>query len=136
MTIRTGVVVDANDDRADAAWKLRVAGLSWTQIAKQVGYSNRMNAHRAVRARCGTVPQPERQELRDIWRDRLETLWLQSTRDVAEQRHGAMTAAVRVVQVALMLDGLAEPTRIDARVDATISDTFATLVKELAANDL
>ena len=110
--------------------------MSWSQVAKQVGYSNRQNAQRAVKVRCGTLPQPQRQELRDLWRDRLERLWLQSVKDTAEQRTGAVTAAVRVVQAACLLDGLNAPTQIDARIDATITDTFATLVRELAANDL
>ena len=60
-------------ERADLAWKLRVGGLSWAQVARQAGYSCRQNAMRAVKVRCGTLPQPERQELRDLWRDRLET---------------------------------------------------------------
>jgi hypothetical protein len=123
-------------ERADAAFNLRVAGLSWAQVARETGYANRQNAQRAVKSRCGSLPQPERRELRDLWRDRLERLWLQSVRDVAEQRNGAITAAVRVVQAAAILDGLNAPVQIDARIDATISDTFMTLVQELSTNDL
>lgn len=123
-------------ERADLAWKLRVGGLSWAQVAKQAGYSNRQNAHRAVKYRCGTLPQPERQELRDLWRERLERLWLQSVRDCAEQRNGAVTAAVRVVTAACLLDGLNEPTQIEARLEAEVTDTFHALMEAITANDL
>jgi hypothetical protein len=123
-------------ERADLAWKLRVGGLSWAQVARQAGYSCRQNAMRAVKVRCGTLPQPERQELRDLWRDRLERLWLQSVKDTAEQRTGAVTAAVRVMQAAAMLDGLNQPTQIDARFDVEVSDTFHALMQAITLNDL
>lgn len=131
-----GVIETIHDQRADKAWDLRVAGVSWRQIARECGYHNASNAMRAVKSRCGTVPQPERVELRDLWRARLERLWLQTVKDCHEQRAGAVTAAVRVAQAAAILDGLNAPTQIDARVDASISDTFTQLIAAMTANDL
>lgn len=121
-----------HDDRADKAWALRVAGLSWAGVARQAGYADASNAARAVRHRYGTLPEPERTELRKLWRERLETLWLQSTADVAQQRTGAVTAAVRVAQAAAALDGLNAPTRVETHV----TETFAGLLVELRGEDL
>lgn len=48
-----------------------------------------------------------------LWRERLELLYKQALADVHEQRPGAVTAAVRIAQVAAKLDGLDAPTQVD-----------------------
>jgi len=105
--------------RAAAAWNARVLGASWEQAAEIAGFANAPNAHRAVTRAYGQVPEPERSELRRIWRERLEVLWRQSVRDVTDQRAGAVTAGVRVAGAAASLDGLDEPTRIDLSTPTT-----------------
>lgn len=98
--------------RADEAWRLRVSGASWGEVADLVGYTDRNNALRAVRNVYGTLPQIERDELRALWRDRLEWLWRQVAHDVTEQRPGAAVAGVRVAQAATRLDGLDMPSEV------------------------
>jgi hypothetical protein len=99
-------------ERAERAWSARVAGATWAQAAEIAGYSDDTAANRAVRNVFGTLPQVERDELRRLWRDRLEVLWLQANTDAREQRAGAITAGVRVATAAASLDGLAEPARV------------------------
>lgn len=123
-----GVLV--NDERADRAWQLRVAGLSWAAIARECGYANTQNARRSVARHYGSVPEPERQDLRALWRDRLEQLWLQSTKDVLEQRPGAITAGVRIVMAAAALDGLNAPTVIESHTTTTFQGLLVELRKE------
>lgn len=120
------------DRQADRAWELRVTGLPWRMVAQQSGYTDEANCRRAVTSRFGRLPEPERVELRALWRDRIERLWRQSVLDVAAQRPGAVTAAVRVTQAACALDGLTEPTRIETRV----TEQFAGILVELRREDL
>ncbi|MGA8247846.1 MAG: hypothetical protein WB797_13165 [Nocardioides sp.] len=87
---------------------------------------------KAVRNVYGRLPQIERDELRRLWRDRLEVAWRQVAMDMSQQRPGAVTAAVRVAQAAFRLDGLAEATQ----VDVSVTQTFELLVRELVAHDL
>lgn len=118
--------------RADTAWKARVLGASWAQAAEVAGFADDTTAVHAVRNAYGKLPRLDREELRNLWRERLEVTWRQTVKDMTEQRAGATTASVRVAGLAMMLDGLAEP----VRVDVAVTDTFAALTAELAASDL
>ncbi|MFT4234309.1 MAG: hypothetical protein QM607_04815 [Microbacterium sp.] len=102
--------------KASSAWQLRVAGRSWEDIAREVGFSDAPHAHRAVRNFFGSVPQPAREELRELARARGEVVFRQALEDVLDQRPGAVRAAVAVLQRQAALDGLDEPTRAHVRV--------------------
>jgi hypothetical protein len=119
-------------DRADRAWRARIAGGSWKQAAAVAGYSDANAAMKGVRTAYGQTPRVDREALRNLWRERLEWAWRQVVTDMTDRRPGAVTAAVRVAGMAVALDGLAEP----VRVDMAITDTFDRLTAELAANDL
>jgi hypothetical protein len=97
-----------------------------------LGYANDSNVRNAVVRYYGQVPEPERVDLRRLWRDRLERLWLQCSRDVAEQRPGAVVAAVRVVQAAAALDGLNAPTVVETHV----TESFSAVLVELQRDGL
>lgn len=99
-------------ERAERAWNVRVVGGSWQAAARAAGYSDTSNAIRAVRSVYGTLPEVERDEVRRLWRDRLELLWQQVVQDVHGRVPGATTAAVRVADRAAKLDGLDEPSRL------------------------
>lgn len=99
-------------ERADTAWRVRVAGGTWSEAAKIAGYSNAENAVRAVRETYGSLPTITRDDLRDVWRARLEVLWRNAQRDAAEGKAGAIVAGVRVAQAAAMLDGLNAPSEV------------------------
>lgn len=99
--------------RVDQAWRARVAGASWRQAATIAGYTDENNCARAVKRVYGKLPTPEREDLRRLWRDRLEVTWRQAITDLLEQRPGAITHAVRVQTAAARLDGLDEPSRVE-----------------------
>jgi AraC-like DNA-binding protein len=125
-------VLSAYQRKADYAFRLRVAGVSWPRICELAGYSDVSNANKAVRRWCGTLPRQDRVDLRELWRSRLEALWLQSTKDVAQQKPGAIVAAVRVAQMAARLDGLDEPVQIHT----TVSESFQAVILELRKEEL
>jgi len=116
------------DRRADLAWSARVAGSSWEQAAVVSGYTSGQNAYRAVLRRRGELPVSQRDDLRDIWRQRLEALWRQAALDAMSNRPGAITAAVRVAGTAIQLDGLAEPVRLDFRVEPELTALLEALL--------
>jgi len=99
--------------RAAEAWSLRVAGLSWHDVAQQAGYANAANAVRAVRSYAGSLPAPAHDELRAMMRARSEAVWQQAFADVLQQRPGAVRAAVAVLHRQAQLDGLDAPTRVE-----------------------
>jgi len=57
-------------------------------------------------------PRQIRSEYRRLWWERLERLWQQACRDAFDRQSGAMTAAVRVAETAIRLDGLAAPSEV------------------------
>jgi len=83
------------------------------------GYSSPENAMRGVRTAYGTLPRIDRDDLRNLWRDRLEVAWQLVMRDMADQRPGAVTAAVRIATTAAVLDGLNEPQQVTLRNPST-----------------
>lgn len=101
------------EDRARRAWTARVAGATWEQAARVAGYAQPQNAIRACYAYFGTLPKVDREQERELWRQRLEHLWRQSIKDTTEQRPGAVRAGVAVAQRAAQLFGLDEPGRTE-----------------------
>lgn len=120
------------EQRAIKAWQARVAGLTWAQVAELVGFSDGTAANRAVSRYFGGLPQFDRDDYRQLWRDRLETLWRASARDVAEQRPGAVRSAVAVAQRAAALDGLDEPAEL--RLYTPGAEEFMRVVSEVRSN--
>lgn len=118
-------------DRASKAWRMRVAGGGWEDIAKALGMrGGAPAAYRAVKNYFETVPQPDREMLREIARQRGERLWLRTAAAVEDNPTPAMIrAAVSVLERASKLDGLDQPTRVAV---APEHQTFTTFV-ELAA---
>ncbi|MRG58287.1 hypothetical protein GE115_00125 [Agromyces sp. CFH 90414] len=107
------VVRADHGDRAGRAWRMRVAGATWDEIAAAVGYANGANAFRAVKRFFNRVPEPDRELVRSTWRERHETLWRISLEDAAKRRPGAVRAAVALARSAAQLDGLDAPSRLE-----------------------
>ncbi|OAN37437.1 hypothetical protein A4X16_16640 [Microbacterium sp. H83] len=99
--------------RAAQAWHLRVLGRTWAEIAEAVGFANDANAIRAVRRFVGKLPEPDVDETRTVWRERMEHLWGIAARDAEAGRPGAIRAGVAVAQRASALDGLDAPARYE-----------------------
>lgn len=99
--------------RAQEAAALRVQGLDWATIAARCGYSHPNSAGRAVREYLGHLPQPDREEARQVWRARIELLWEEAMEDVHTRRPGAVRAAAALAQRAAQLDGLDQPSRVE-----------------------
>lgn len=108
----------AYHQRVADAYGMRVRGAAWAEIAQATGYSTPQNAMRAVKSYTGKLPRIEStDQLRSLWRDRLEFLWPLAVRDAEAGRPGAMRAAVAVVDRASRLDGLDAPTRFEVSPD-------------------
>ena len=105
--------------RADMAFEARVAGATWDEAAEIAGFANGPNACRAVANVFGSLPTPDREELRAVARARGEAVWRQALRDVEERRPGAVTAAVRVLDLMVRLDGLSAPDRVEVGLTPT-----------------
>jgi AraC-like DNA-binding protein len=121
------------DDRAAKAWRLRVMGAPWAVIARELGYANEANVHRAVRNYFGTVPQIDRDMMREMARQRGEQLWMRAYAEV--ERTGGAPAAIRAATEVLRrhaaLDGLDEPTRVDLQHTPS-QEEFVTFVHAAA----
>lgn len=104
--------------RVADAYGMRVRGAGWAEIARATGYSTPQNAMRAVKSYTGKLPTIEStDQLRSLWRDRLEFLWPLAVRDAEDGRPGAMRAAVAVADRAAKLDGLDSPLRVEISPD-------------------
>lgn len=103
--------------RAAQAWHLRVIGRTWEEIAREVGYASPQGAHRAVSRFAVTLPDPKPDELREMWRARMEKLWTFAVRDAEAGRPGALRAGVAIADRAGKLDGLDAPVRFEVTPD-------------------
>jgi hypothetical protein len=106
-----------------------MAGESWAEVAAQLGYANQSNAYRAVRRYFGTVPQPNRDDLRLLWRERHEVLWRIAYADALSRRPGAVRAATALARSAAQLDGLDEATRIAVELAPEEERRIATIIE-------
>lgn len=127
--------------RADKAWRARVLGASWAQAALVAGYADDTTAWHAVKNAYGELPKLDREEVRALWRERLEVAWRQSVKDMAEQRPGAVTAGVRVAGAAAALDGLNEPTEVvvspsAAELEAWVARVLAAQTPQVVEYDI
>lgn len=122
--------------RAQRAWAARVSGSTWAEAAGIAGYSDAAVACRAVKRYFGTLPRIESEDMRDLWRERLETLWAFAHRDARKGRPGALRAGVAVAQRAAALDGLDAPTRYDVATDAQLDHLLAQLFARAGVVDV
>lgn len=95
-------------ERAERAYFARVSGATWTQAAEVAGYTDAANCCRAVRRVFDELPAPDREHQRHLVRDRLDTLYRLALKDAHDRRPGAVTSAVRVLELMSRLDGLTE----------------------------
>lgn len=88
------------------------------------------------------MPTVKRDDLRNLWRDRLEGIWRQAFKDALEGRPGAITAAVRVHQAAALLDGLNAPSVLELstpsqhEIDTFVAEIIKAQGGELEESDI
>jgi len=111
-------------ERAERAYVARLHGATWREAARVAGYTDQANARRAVERWMGDVPGPEREVQREILREQTQAVLRQALQDVRDRRPGAVTAAVRVLDLQMRLDGLGAPTRVSL-VDPTTEEIEA-----------
>ena len=117
---RPSAVVRADAaQRAQRAWTARVSGSTWAEAAKVAGYADAATACRGVKTYFGSLPVVERDDLRDVWRARMELLWRYAARDAKSGKAGALRAGAAIAQRAAAMDGLDAPTQLNlTTVDA------------------
>lgn len=116
--------------RAQRAWTARVSGSTWDEAAKVAGYADAATACRGVKNYFGQLPVVERDDLRDVWRARMELLWTYAARDAKKGKPGALRAGTAIAQRAAAMDGLDEPTSI--AVSASDRQDMDEMVRTLA----
>jgi hypothetical protein len=89
--------------------------MGWDEIADRLGMHGAPSAHRAVKNYFGSVPQPDRELLRTMARERGEALWRRAFEQVERSQGSgaAIRAAVDVPRRQAALDGLDQPTHIE-----------------------
>ena len=95
--------------RVGEAWDLRVQGATWAEVAKQCGFSNAANAHRAVTRWREGLPQVDLVAQREVAAARGEALWSEAWRNVEAGKSGAIRDAVSVLARQAQLLGLDAP---------------------------
>ena len=104
--------------RAERAYLARLNGGTWRQCADVAGYADEQGARRAVERLFHELPAPDRDAQRHIPREQAQSVLRQALQDVRDRRPGAVTAAVRVLDLTMRLDGLGAPAQISL-VDPT-----------------
>ena len=107
-------------EKAHRAVQLKIAGLNWEEIAKQVGYRNKGTAYNTVKRYLDQRQTVDVEELRRLENDRLDRLqaavWPAAIRgDVP-----AGAQALKIIARRIDLNGLAAPERHEVvTLDAT-----------------
>lgn len=106
---------DDRPTRAEAAVALRIAGATYSEIARTLGYSNITRARQAVeQALAASVGDDDRERMRFIEGRRLERLlrglWHKATDEEGEEQLAAARTALAVIDRHAKLYGLDAPT--------------------------
>jgi hypothetical protein len=118
--------------RQEAAVALRIAGATYSEIARTLGYSSVTRARQAVeRALAASVGEDDREQMRFIEGRRLERLlrglWKKATDEQGEEQLAAARTALAVIDRHAKLYGLDAPT-----VHAVYSPTATEMEQWLA----
>ncbi|MDT0117789.1 hypothetical protein Q9R20_12410 [Microbacterium sp. PRF11] len=89
-----------------------MSGSTWDEAAQLAGYADAATACRGVKNYFGALPVVERDDLRDLWRQRMELLWRYAARDAEIGKPGALRAGTAIAQRAAAMDGLDAPTQV------------------------
>ena len=103
-------------ERALKALELRKKGVRYEQIAQQLGYSNRGNAHKAVMKELELLAKECREEaaqVRDLELQRLDDLFLAAWKAIADGSESAIDRALRVSESRRKLMGLDAAQKVD-----------------------
>lgn len=110
------------------AVELRRAGVSFDEIAKRVGYSDRSAAYKAYRAALARVPARAVQEHRDEWNDRLERLLLPYWTNALAGDIAAGRMVIRIAQEAARINGFYAPTEVRVGPDSEGSAAYRAIM--------
>lgn len=122
-----GAGIGKSRSKADVAWRARTAGATWAEAAAMSGYASAQSCYKSVVKHRGALPQVEADHLRELWRERLETLWRQALRDVADRRPSAVTHGVRVASAAAALDGLNAAAKVELGTESSLTELITAL---------
>ena len=103
-------------ERALKALELRKKGVRYEQIAQQLGYSNRGNAHKAVMKELNLLAKEcleEAAQVRDLELQRLDDLYLAAWKAIARGSESAIDRALRVSESRRKLMGLDAAQKVD-----------------------
>jgi hypothetical protein len=113
--------------RANQALELRIAGLTFRQIAVQLGVDAR-TAYDDVQTELGAldpVVAKQAERLRDLEVARLDRLWLALNPGIKAGQPGAVLAAVRVMERRAKLLGLDSAERVVLSGEVTLAEKIA-----------
>lgn len=97
--------------RAAKAMVLRMEGISFPEIAKQVGYNSRQAAHDAVKRALDSVIREPAQDLIKLDLERLDVLWQIQYLNAQSGDVQAMAACMKIMERRAKLLGLDAPAK-------------------------
>lgn len=121
-------------DRQNEALRLRLARMSYRQIAQRVGYSNPGSAHRAVEKALKSIPRENATALRNLEGETLDAAQLAIMPQVLRGDLVAVDRLLKIIDQRARLFGLYENT-----TDSGVEEFKAVLVRwrrSLVADDL
>jgi DNA-binding transcriptional MerR regulator len=104
-------------ERQRRAVELRSAGVTYDEIAKALGYSNRKGAWKAVDAALKKTLREATEALREIERERLDQMLKAIWQRVLKGEPKAIEVALRISERRARLDGLDAPKKLDHTTD-------------------
>ena len=120
-------------DREVQALELRRAGLSYRQIAVEVGWANESSAYRAVERAMNRVLQEPADKVRRLECERLDD-WLSKLYPAIDRGEArSIEVGLKVLERRAKLLGLDSPVRIEAQVDVFDGSAIEQEVAKLAA---
>lgn len=104
--------IEAAEKRARAL-ELRKAGATYDQIARQVGFSERGAAYRAVQTALLEITQEPAQEVRQLELERLDAMLLGLWPAARKGKEGAVDRVLRIMERRAKLLGLDAPVKAE-----------------------
>lgn len=120
-------------DRETQVVKLRRLGMTWDDIARQVGYSHGSGAQTAFMRAANRVVAEDVQAVRQLQQDRLDTALQAIWTDILAGDIPAINTMIRLEERRAKLLGLDQPVRIQTEVVTYDADDIRTRLAQLIA---
>ena len=117
--------------KAAQAMTLRMEGMTFEEIARQLGYAGKQGAYDAVRRSLREVIREPAEELIRLDLERLDVLWGPQYSNAQSGDVQAMAACMKIMERRARMLGLDTPAKPEAPESGTVADALRAIADKM-----